>query len=289
MARDPMPLREAELEIVLQGGLDVKEAEEIEDGRVGFRELDGFRSGTQIGRLERTPVNAAGITVARPSDATAVFASQAINALGNRGNEPFALTNTFGVAKVYSVDSGSTQAAQLLTASASNAGIPQPSDLTMTAAPAEVSRSILHSAQAAKNSLGIATAVTAALCQDGQTFVAAWVEYRAAGAVLHLRAYSIVNDTEVTVASVERSVPTSSGGYYLSSTAITQTGLEGAVVSYADVSAFPSYAITFYHYDQALRRWRTVYAGPSAGGPYHTVFAFGANFLLAFTDRKSVV
>lgn len=271
-------LETREAEIVFNGGLDIKDAIEIEPAETGFRELSGYRYGGQVGRLERTPMPGSSVSLVVPGTGT----TTPPHSLVNRGNEICVLTERYGLGKL--INDAGVPAVQYLSAQRTAGGTVDPALLTMATIPADVSRKILYSSLQSKRDKGIVTA-TACLCQNGNDYVAAWVEYGdPTGAKLFLRAYALDNDTEIDRASVVVALPATSN-YALSSCAITQVGLEGAVVTYADTNNFPGDTpIIGFHYDQATRTWATsvglYLASPSSGWAHRVEAYTGGGFLL---------
>jgi len=254
-------LPRGEQELLLTGGLDLKEHEQAE-GPSGFRVLDGYRFG-QLGKLERTPA----------TSSTAV-ATGTVHTLAARDNDVIFVSAQHGVGRL--VD-GTTA----LCTSPATAGSSATSGAFSTT-PIEVSRQLLATAQFGVQEEYVHTAVCAGTANGNLVF--AWSVYTSGAWKVRMRAVTadgtVIAERQVTAQGDSGGAPVIGACQYLTT---------GAVVTYSDATAAP-FSIKLVEWVDSSRSFQTAVTLTSTAGSdqhrirYHS--PSGTAYLFGYYDNS---
>lgn len=230
-----MALEERSVEIILNGGLDVKESEEAEQP-MSFRKLDGFRFG-ELGKLERTPAESSGVSTELPGF---VAETDYAHTLFSRGRDIAFLTKGRGVGRF---DDGYTPA--LIRQEEAVGAVASKPSSAFNPLPCSVSRMVLHSTQPGWS----ITAATSTKTPYGN-FVIAWIESDGTNDdVMHMRAYT-ADGTFLSEANSYQGFLLVGGDYTLKSCERNGATDKGAYITVvADDGSAPYPAYTYRYVD----------------------------------------
>jgi hypothetical protein len=269
-------LAEQFAEIVFGGGINATDHSEAQ-GPGQFRSANGWRFG-ETGRYERTPATSKTYSITKPD--SAVNGDASVLAVARRGDEIFALTDDYGVARCIgsiTVDwcrTRKTSFATLITQSLLN-----------TTRPVEVSRQHVASAQYQRNSQSV---YLIASCETHAGYLlVSWLEVDSTGnsALLWAQAYDTATGQLVSTSTEYQAV---TNGIALRACKYSVAGSEGAVVAVTTQGGAPT-TIVCYRWDDATR---TMVAGGTLttdANPYaFDVMTNGTSgFFLAYSKNST--